>query len=135
MIEPLVQYYPGTVVAWTFMALLLLAQVLVADVTGLRRKKPPGAEVEGDHDDFLWRAERAFMNTNETLGAFVLLTLAAVGVAAELLPVNACALGFVVARAGHMACYWADLKRLRSACWIAGTVALFGLALIAFIGI
>ncbi len=135
MIEPLVQYYPGTVVAWTFTALLLLVQVLVADVTGLRRKRSPGAGVEGGHDDFLWRAERAFMNNNETLGAFVLLTLAAVGVAAEPLPVNGCALLFVTARAGHMVCYWADLRRLRSVCWIAGTLALFGLALIAFIGI
>jgi uncharacterized MAPEG superfamily protein len=34
-----------------------------------------------------------------------------------------------------MVCYWADLRRLRSICWIGGTLALFGLALIAFIGI
>ena len=124
----LVHLYPGTVLAWIVVAVLLLVQVLVADVIGLRRKKPPGAEAEGGHDDLLWRADRAHRNTNETLGVFVLLSLAAIAVEAHPVAANGCALAFAGARAGHMLCYWFDVRILRSVCWIAALIALLVLA-------
>jgi uncharacterized MAPEG superfamily protein len=130
----LVHAFPGTVLAWILVGVLLLVQVLVADVVGLRRKKAPGSAAEGGHDDFLWRAERAYRNTNETLGAFLLLTLAAIAVDAHPVAVNGLALAFAGARTGHMVCYWADARILRSVCWAASALALVGLAIVAFLG-
>ena len=128
MSDLLVHHYPGTVVAWIAMGLLLLVQVLVADVLGLRRKKPPGAAAEGGHDDLLWRAERAYGNTNETIAAFVLLSLAAIGYGAHPVLVNGAALTFVAARGAHALCYWADPRLARSGTWIVALLALLALA-------
>lgn len=130
----LVHAFPGTVLAWILVGVLLVVQVLVADVTGMRRKKAPGAAADGGHDDFLWRAERAYRNTNETLGAFILLTAAAIAVDAHPVAVNGLALAFAAARAGHMVCYWADLRIARSVCWAASALALAGLAIVALLG-
>lgn len=126
----LVHLYPGTVLAWCVVAVLLLVQVLVADVVAFRRGNTPGAPVAGGHDDFLWRADRAHRNTNETLGIFVLLTLAAVAVEAHPVAVNGLALAYAAGRAAHMVCYWADLRIPRSVSWVLALLALVGLALV-----
>ncbi|MEE4302396.1 MAG: MAPEG family protein [Pseudomonadales bacterium] len=131
----LVHLYPGTVFAWLLVAVLLLLQVLVADVVSVRRKHTPGAPIDGGHDDFLWRADRAHRNTNETLGAFVLLTLAAVAVEAHPVAVNGLALVYAAGRAAHMACYWADLRVPRSVSWVVALLALVGLAILVAIAI
>lgn len=131
----LVHLYPGTVLAWLVVAVLLLVQVLVADVVAVRRKHLPGTSVEGGHDDFLWRADRAHRNTNETLGAFVLLTLAAVAVEAHPVAVNGLALAYAAGRAAHMVCYWADLRIPRSVAWVVALLALLGLALLVAFGV
>jgi uncharacterized MAPEG superfamily protein len=130
----LVHFYPGTVLAWLLVGVLLLVQVLVADVVALRRRHTPGAPIEGGHDAFLWRADRAHRNTNETLGAFVLLTLAAIAVEAHPVAVNGLALAYATGRAAHMVCYWADLRIPRSVAWAASVLALAGLAIVAALG-
>lgn len=104
-------------------------QVLVADLVSVRRKNTPGLPFEGGHDDFLWRADRAHRNTNETLGAFLLLTLAAIAVEAHPVAVNGLALAYAGGRAAHMVCYWADLRIPRSVAWVASLLALVGLAI------
>lgn len=116
--------YGTTIAAMGVMGGLLLVQLIVLDVAGIRAGHVPGAAVTGGHDDFLFRATRAFANTNETLAVFVLLAL--FGIFRNAAPgwLNACALAYVAARAAHMLCYYADLRLLRSAAFVVALLAL-----------
>ena len=55
--------------------LLLIIQVLVADVIAIKEKHTPGFPVEPGHHNLLFRTARAYANTNETIAAFALLAL------------------------------------------------------------
>lgn len=110
---------------------LCLVQALIADVAGMRAAHVPGTPITGGHDDFLFRATRAQANTNESLGTFILLALAVVGLGASPAWANALVWIFVAARLGHMLTYYLDLRPARSACFAVGLVALIGLAVIA----
>ena len=63
----ILQTYQYTIYAMGAMSLLLLLQLLVADVVGIRSKHTPGAAVAADHDDLLFRASRTVANTNESI--------------------------------------------------------------------
>lgn len=104
---------------------LVLVQVLVADVAGVRAGHVPGAPVLADHGSFLFRAVRAHANTNETLGAFLALTVFAMLTAASPAWVNGLACTWVASRVAHSAFYWADLRTLRSVA--------FGISLLALV--
>jgi len=124
---------PYAPVAGAFLAMgaLYLVQALVADVASMRASHVPGMPVAGGHDDFLFRATRAQANTNENLGAFIVLALAAVALGASPRWANGLAWVFVAARFGHMLTYYMDLRPARSGCFAVGLVALIGLAVIA----
>ena len=123
---------PYTPVAGALLAMgvLCLVQALVADVAGIRAGHVPGMPIAGGHDDFLFRATRAQGNTNENLGAFLLLALAAVALGASSRWTNGLAWVFVAARLGHMLTYYVDLRPARSACFGVGLLALIGLAVV-----
>ena len=127
--------YPGTVLAWLLAGVLVLIQLLVADVAGLRAGKAPGVPVAGGHDQFLFRATRAFDNTRESLGLFVLFTLVCVAGGAEAPWVNGLALAWVGARAAHALCYWCDWRSARSIAFIVSLIALGGLAVLGLLAL
>jgi uncharacterized MAPEG superfamily protein len=110
---------------------LLLLQLLVADVIGILKKHVPGTPVPADHQSLLFRAHRAHANTNESVAAFLALTLFALAVSATPSWLNTLCLAYVVGRVGHMACYYANLKLLRSIFFALGTLALIGILVIA----
>ena len=119
--------YAPTVLAMGAVAGLLLVQIVVVDITAIRAHHKPGAPVEPDHRNFLFRAVRAHANTNESLAAFILLALFGMFSAAAPAWLNALSWIYVAARLGHMLCYYADLRLSRSISFGIGLVALIGL--------
>src|SRR5262245_6300930 len=122
--------YSATIWAMGIMGGLLLVQLIVLDVGGIRAGHVPGTAVTGDHSVFLFRAARAHANTNESIAAFVLLAL--FGVLHNAAPgwLNLCAVVYVAARVGHMLCYYADLKLMRSGSFAVAFLALVGMLVV-----
>lgn len=118
------------IAASAVLAALVLAQVLVTDLAGMRARHVPGMPVTGGHADFHFRATRAHANTNENLPVQVLLTLLAVLLAAEPRWSAGAAWAFAAARAGHMAFYYFDWRLARSIAFGAGLAAQFALLVV-----
>jgi uncharacterized MAPEG superfamily protein len=127
--------YLTTLASWVVLAILVLVQVLVADVAAMRTGHVPGIAVTGGHDDFLFRATRAHANTNESLALFLLLTVAAIFLRANAPLTNVFAAVFVASRAVHMLAYYADQRTLRSTAFVVALVCLIGLAVCATIAL
>jgi uncharacterized MAPEG superfamily protein len=128
----LLETYRITVNAWLAMAGLLLVQLLVADVLGIRARHAPGSPVPYDPANPLFRAVRALGNSNESIAIFVLLSLACVGRGADPGATGAAAWSFAGFRAGHALCYWTGLGLARSLCFagaLLSLLALLGVAL------
>lgn len=122
--------YQSTLCAATVLAGLILLQVLVADVAGMRAKHVPGMPVTDGHASFHFRATRALGNTNETLGLTLLLLALALLLGANPKWTNALAWTYVAARAGHMAFYYARLGPARSIAFGVGLAAQIGLLIV-----
>jgi uncharacterized MAPEG superfamily protein len=119
--------YQATVAAAGSTALLMLIQVLIADVVGIRAGHLPGTAVPGSHSDLLFRVTRVVANTNETIGLFILLLLYCVlgGASQEYTGYGAWA--YVVTRAAYALCYYFDQRMLRSIVFALSLLALAGL--------
>lgn len=113
MAEALVAYH-STLVAGAVLAVLIMVQVLVADLAGMKAKHVPGMPVTDGHASFHFRSVRALGNTNETLPLFLLLAGLALMLGANAQWTNVLAWVYVAARAGHMAFYYARLGMARS---------------------
>jgi uncharacterized MAPEG superfamily protein len=125
--------YYATLLAMLTTGGLLLVQILVVDVAGIRARHKPGMPVDPDPANFLFRATRAHANTNESVAAFILLSLAGLLLATAPAWLNSLAWAYVAGRAGHMLCYYADLRAARSTFFGVGLAALLGmLAVIAW---
>jgi len=109
---------------------LLLIQLLVLDVAGLKARHRPGTPVEPDHGNFLFRASRAHANTNESIAAFILLAFFGVLSAAPAGWLNTLSWVYVLARIAHMLCYYAGVHLLRSLSFGVGLAALFGMLVV-----
>jgi uncharacterized MAPEG superfamily protein len=73
------------------------------------------------------RANAASMNGFEALPLFAAAALIAQVVRGPQPSANLLAIGFIVARAAHLACYLADLATLRSVAWFLGMACVIGL--------
>ena len=104
------------------MALLMLVQILVSDILGIRARHVPGAPVTADHGNVLFRASRVVANTNESIAVFILAVVFCVLAEVSSAWVGYVAWGFVIARAAYALCYYADQRVARS--------IVFGLSLI-----
>lgn len=129
MQEWLVPYIP-TVISLGATAGLLLVQLLVADIVGIKARHRPGTPIEADHRNFFFRATRAYANTNESIAAFILLTLFGILSAASPSWLNTLSWIYVGARLAHMLCYYLNLQLLRSAVFAVGLLALFGMLVV-----
>jgi len=122
--------YRATVAAMGTMGGLLLLQMVILDVAGIKAGHVPGSPVTGGHDDFFFRAFRAHANTNETIAVFILLALFGILRNASPWGLNLCATVYVAARLAHMLCYYADVKLLRSASFVVAFLALVGMLVV-----
>jgi uncharacterized MAPEG superfamily protein len=125
--QPFVVPYESTLAAYVALAGLYLAQAIVSDVVAIRVKHVPGMPITSGHDDILFRASRALANTNENMGVFLVLSLAAILLGANPWWTNGLAWTFVAARLAHMLAYYADLRLLRSTVFSVGIAAVLGL--------
>jgi uncharacterized MAPEG superfamily protein len=73
------------------------------------------------------RANAASMNAFEALPLFAAAVLIAHIVRGPQHSADLLAIGFVVARTAHLACYLADLATLRSVAWLLGLLCAIGL--------
>jgi uncharacterized MAPEG superfamily protein len=73
------------------------------------------------------RANAASMNGFEALPLFAAAVLIAHVVRGPHTGANLLAIGFIGARAAHLACYLADLATLRSIAWLLGMACVIGL--------
>ena len=134
MAEMLLPYH-GLLVASAVLATLVLAQVLVADLAGMRAKHVPGMPVTGGHGDFHFRATRAHANTNENLPVWILLVVLAVLLAASPKWSAYAAWLFAAARLGHMLFYYLDLRLARSVAFGFSLLAQFMLLAVCLLAI
>lgn len=119
--------YTSTIISFGAIAALLLIQLLIADLAAIKVRHLPGAPIEANHGNFLFRAARAYANTNETIAAFILLALFGILSGASPEWLNIFAWVYVGARLAHMLCYYLNLQLLRSMVFGVGVVALFGM--------
>jgi uncharacterized MAPEG superfamily protein len=122
--------YGAVFVSFLGLGILFLVQAVVADALAIRAGHVPGTPVAGGHDDLLFRATRAQANTIENLGAFLVLSLAAVFLGGGPWWTNVFAGTFVVSRLGHMLAYYLDLRLVRSTFFSIGVGCLVGLAVV-----
>jgi len=127
-IEP----YKITVLVMGLSGLTFFIQLLVADIIGLKSCHIPGYPIEPSHKSLHFRSTRALSNTNESVAIFILLVCFSILSSANPHILNICAIVYLVGRVGHMLCYYANLKLLRS---ISFGVSLLGLAAIFIVGI
>ncbi|MEM9411600.1 MAG: MAPEG family protein [Planctomycetota bacterium] len=113
---------------------LLITQVLVNDVVGIAKKKTPGAIAKEDHATILFRAERVVANTNEVLGAFLVLLLACVFALANPDLTGYAAWAFVGTRFVFSICYYANWQRARSVSFGASLLSIVALFFVAIFG-
>ncbi len=130
--ENLLTTYMPTIASFGLIGGMLLLQLLVADILGLVNRHIPGASIPTDHSQLLFRAHRAHANTNESVAAFIALTLFALAVSATPTWLNSLSLLYIASRLVHMMCYYANLKTLRSISFIVSLLALFGILGVSF---
>lgn len=106
--------YGPTVWAMGLVGGLLLIQLLIADLAGLKSGHVPGTTVDADHGKFLFRATRAHANTNESVASFILITIFAMHSPLSPFWVNALSCLYFVSRIAHMSFYYAANQRFRS---------------------
>lgn len=101
----------------------------------IKAKQPPGIPIAADPDRFLFRANRALSNTNESIAVFILLMVTALFASAPPSWINISAWVYVAARFGHMLCYYADLRLARSAHFALSLLALCSLFVATFMAL
>ena len=106
--------YPNLISAIGLLTLLHIVQLIVLDITGILSKHKPGSTVAVDHNRFLFRASRAFGNTNETIAIFILSSLFCIFVNASPVVTEGAAWAYVLARVLYAVCYYANLQLFRS---------------------
>ncbi len=117
--------YAGAVSSLAVLAALMIVQLLVADVTGIRRRHVPGTPVTPDHADALFRVTRTLANTNESIAIFIVLLLYCMLGGASPVWTAWGAWAYVICRMLYAFCYYANLPTYRSIS--------FGLSLLALL--
>ena len=120
-IEP----YAGAISTLAALGALMIVQLLVADITGIRRRHVPGTPVTPNHADAHFRVTRTVENTNESIAIFIVLLLFCVLTGASPFWTTWSAWAYVICRVVYAVCYYGNLPTFRSIS--------FGLSLIALL--
>ena len=123
--------YALAVSALGAIGLLMLLQLVVADVVSIRRRQVPGAPVPADHSDSLFRVTRTVANTNESIAVFLVAWLYAVFSGASPALAGYAAWAYVAARVVYALCYYGNRPTLRS---ISFGLALLSIAALLLVG-
>lgn len=112
------------------MAALMFVQIIGGDIIGIRTKHLPGALVEADHSNILFRASRTVANTNESIAIFILAVIFGVFQGADPKLMSYAAWAFVVSRAAYALCYYLDIRALRSVVFALALLSLLALLIL-----
>lgn len=121
--------YHTTLVTLALAGLLLVVQLIIADLTAIRNGHKAGYPIPADSGTFLFRSARAHINTNESVAAFALFGLTGVALSASPAWLNLLSVVWLCSRLAHMGFYYANQKPLRSLSFAVSLVALLGMAL------
>ena len=124
--------YEATILSMGVLALLLVVQVVVADMIGIRSRHLPGTPIDADHANPLFRVSRTVANTNESIAAYIILVLFCIFSGADADATGYLSWGFVLARAGYAVCYYANLQIARSVLFGISMVMLAGMLVTGF---
>jgi len=129
-VEFLTAYQP-TILVFGLTGLLMWVQLAIYDVHAIKSKHTPGFAVEQSHGDLLFRLNRAFANSNETVAIFILFAL--FGMLSNAIPewLNYSAIAYFAGRVGHMISYYLNYCLLRSISFGCSFIALLSLFLAA----
>jgi len=127
MLIPVTADYRHTIAVMASAGLLLVVQLLVADLAAIRHHHKAGYPIPADSSKFIFRAARAHANTNESIAAFALLSLSSMLLSASPPWVNALSITWLTCRLAHMGFYYANIKMGRSIA--------FGLSLLTLLGL
>ena len=130
----LLSSYPYLVAAFGSLAFIMLAQLLVADIVGIRSKHIPGTSVVDDHKSLLFRVGRTVANTNESIAIFILASAFCVACSASPFATGICAWVYVIARLLYALCYYMDWRLMRSVIFGISLLALGALVIIGTLG-
>lgn len=125
--------YSLTLLALGLTALLMLFQLLIADVIAIVKKHTPGFPIENNHANLLFRANRAHLNINESISIFIASIAFAITMNANSNLVNGAALIYFASRALYAMSYYFNFKLIRSALFAVSLVALIVIILAGFI--
>ena len=128
-IEP----YTAVILITGLVASLIVIQITIVDVLSLATKHTPGFPVPADHNNPLFRANRALANTNESIALFLLVVVFGIGAGADPKWLTIFAWVYFAGRVGHMICYYADFKLIRSTSFSVALVCLLGMLVVGFI--
>jgi len=126
IIEP----YKLTVLVLGLTGFLFWIQLAIVDIIGIKQKHTPGFSIEQSHNSFIFRANRALSNSNESIGILILLALFAMLSSANPAWLNGFAIAYLVGRVAHMSFYYLNLKLLRSAAFAISFIALLGIFIV-----
>lgn len=133
MMINLVEPYELTILSWGVLAALLLVQILIADVVGLKAKHVPGTPVDASHDNLLFRVSRTVANTNESIALYLVLVLFCVFSGADATYTGYLSWTYVAGRTVYAVCYYLNQQLLRSTCFGVSLLALCGMLVNGFI--
>ena len=127
MLNALINNYELTIYSMGALSLLLLIQVIVADVVGLKARHVPGTPVEGGHSNLLFRVTRTVGNTNESIAIYIITVLFCMFSGADATYVGYLSWGYVIARTAYAICYYTNQQMARSVCFGISLLSLAGL--------
>ena len=119
--------YQLSLTAMAAVGALMLVQLLVVDVVGIKRRHTPGSPVPADHGDLLFRVTRTVANMNESIAVFLILLLYCVLSGADASYTGIAAWVYFGSRVAYAGCYFADVRVMRS--------VFFGVSLLALVGL
>ena len=119
--------YKITILVSGLTGLMMLIQIIVADVVAIKGQHTPGYPIAPDHKDFLFRAARVHENTNESISVFALFVLFGVLSSANSFYLDVFSVIYLVSRIAHMCFYYCNLKLARSISFALGLIGLVGM--------
>ena len=132
MLEELINPYHSAISALGVLAILMLVQLIIADVLGISNRHVPGTPVEANHAYPLFRAGRVVGNTNESIAIFLCALLFCIFAKASPTYTAYATWGFVVLRGIYAVCYYSNQSTARSITFALSLLALLALILIGF---
>jgi uncharacterized MAPEG superfamily protein len=126
------QIYESTIVGLGAMALLMVIQLVFADIVSIKARHTPGSPVLVGHESLLFRSARTVGNTNESVAIFLLSVLFCIYSNASPTLTAYVSWGFIITRLFYAGFYYFNLQLCRSVTFGISILCLLALVAIGF---